>query len=72
MEARERAPLNDNSHMFKKLAILHPPTYDGASNRKDFEDWVRGMEKLFNVLQCPEEWRIGFVGFYLKEEANLW
>jgi len=40
MEAREKAPLKDNSHMFKKLANLHLPTYDGALNPKAFEDWV--------------------------------
>jgi len=30
------------------------------------------MEKLFDTLQCPEEWRVGFAGFYLREEADLW
>ena len=72
MEARERAPFEDNSHMFKKLASLHSPTYDGAPNPKAFKDWVRGMEKLFDALQCSEERRVGFTGFYLKDEANLW
>ena len=72
MAVREKAPLEENSHMFKKLAGLHSPTYDGASNPKAFEDWLRGMEKLFEVLQCPEEWRVGFAGFYLREEADLW
>jgi len=50
MEARETAPLEDNSHMFKKLASPHPPTYDGAPNPKAFEDLMRGMEKLLNAL----------------------
>ena len=34
MEAREKAPLEDNSYMFKKLAHLHLPTYDGAANQR--------------------------------------
>jgi len=38
MEAREKVPLEDNSHMFKKLPNLHPPIYDGAPNPKAFED----------------------------------
>ena len=54
MEAREKAPLEDNSRMFKKLASLYPPTYDEAPNPKAFEDWVSGMEKLFDALQYPE------------------
>jgi len=72
MEARGKALLEDNSHMFKKLASLHPPTYDGALNPKAFEDWVQGMEKLLYVLQCLKEWRVGFAGFYLREDADLW
>jgi len=40
MEAREKAPLEDNSHMFKKLANLNPPIYDGTLNPKAFEDWI--------------------------------
>jgi len=30
------------------------------------------MKKLFDALQCPEDWRVGFVGFYLREEVDLW
>ena len=55
MEAREKASMEDNLHMFKKLANLNPPTYDGTSNPKAFEDWIRGMEKQFDALQCSEE-----------------
>jgi len=38
MEAREKAPMEKNSYMFKKLANLHPPTYEGAPNPKAFEN----------------------------------
>ena len=40
MEARERAPFEDNSHMSKKFTSLYPPAYDGAPNPKAFKDWV--------------------------------
>ena len=72
MEAREKAPLEDNLYMFKKLANLNPPTYDGTPNPKAFENWIRGMKKLFDAPQCPEEWRVGFAGFYLRGKADLW
>jgi len=54
MEAREKAHLEDNSYMFKKLANLSPPMYDGAPNPKVFENWIQSMENLFDALQCPE------------------
>jgi len=50
MEAKEKAPLEDNSCMFKKLANLNPPMYNGIPNPKAFQDWIRGMEKLFDAL----------------------
>jgi len=55
IEVRGEAPLEDNSYMFKKLANLHLPTYDGALNPKAFRDWIRGIEELFDALQCLEE-----------------
>ena len=39
---------------------------------KAFEDWTRGMEKLFDALQFPKESRVVFIVLYLKDEANLW
>jgi len=71
MEDKEKAPLDDNSYMFKKLANLNPLTYDGAPNPKAFEDWIRGMKKLFDSQQCPEKWRVEFAGFCLMDEADL-
>ena len=54
MEARERAPLEDNSHIFKKLANLHPPTYDGAQtlrlSRIGFRGWKNGLMH-YNALK---------------------
>ena len=57
--------------MFKRFASHQPPVYDGAPDPKTFEDWIRGMEKLFDALQCPEEWKVGFAIFYVKDKADL-
>jgi len=69
MEVKEKRAEEDNSYMFKQF---HPPVYDGTPDPKTFEDWIRGMEKLFDALQCPEEWKVGFAVFYLKDKADLW
>ena len=72
MEVREKTVELDNSYMFKSLASHNPPTYDGTPNPKTFENWIRGIEKLLDALHCPEEWKVGFAVFYLKDKANLW
>ena len=59
MEAREKRVEEDNSNMFKRFATHHQPIYNGTPDTKNFEDWIRGMEKLFDALQCPEEWKVG-------------
>ena len=45
--------MEDNLHMFKKLANHNPPMYDGAPNLKAFKDSIPSMEKLFDALQSP-------------------
>ena len=55
MEVREKRVEEDNSYMFKRFASHHLPIYNDTPDPKTFEDWIRGMEKLFDALQCPEE-----------------
>ena len=58
MEAKEKKLKEDNPHMFKRLASHNPSIYDGAPNPKAFEDWIWGMQKLFDAHQCLEEWKV--------------
>ena len=72
MEVKERTIEEDNSYMFKRFTSHNPPIYDGTPAPKAFEDWIQNMGKLFNALQCPKEWKVGFAVFDLKDKANLW
>ena len=72
MEVPEKRVEEDNSYMFNRFASHHPPIYDGTPNPKIFENWIRGIKKLFNALQCPKKWKVGFVVFYLKDKTDLW
>ena len=72
MEARERKLEEDNFYMFKRFASNNPPIYDGTTDPNTFEDWIRGIEKLFDALLCPEEWKVTFPVFYLKDKTDLY
>ena len=72
MDVKEKGVVEDNSYMFKCFASHHPSIYDGTLDPKTFEEWIRGMKKLFNALQCPEDWKVGFAVFYLKDKVDLW
>ena len=71
MDVKEKRVEEDNSYMFKCLNSHHPTVYEGTPDPKTFEDWIRGMEKLFDVLQCPEHWKVGIAVFYLKDKVDL-
>ena len=70
--AKEKRHEDDNSLMFKRLASLNPPVYNGAADPEAFKDWIRGMERLFDALHCPEEWRVGLAVLYLRDGADRW
>jgi len=55
MEVREKRGEEDNFYTFKRFTSHHPPIYDGTLDPKTFEGLIRGMEKLFDALQRPEE-----------------
>jgi len=50
MDIKERKIEEDNSYMFKRFASHNPPVYDGTLDPQTFEDWIQGMEKLFDAL----------------------
>ena len=72
METKEKKTEEDNSHMFKRLASHNPLIYDVVLDSRALEDCIWGMEKLFDALQYPEEWKVRFMVFYLKDKADLW
>jgi len=72
IEVKENKTRKDNSYMFKKLASHNLSMYNGAPDPRAFKDWIQGIEKLFDALQCSKDCMEGFAIFYLKDEADLW
>jgi len=44
---KENKDKYDSSNLFKKPAILHPPTYNGVADLEDFKEWIWDMEKVW-------------------------
>ncbi|XP_061369407.1 uncharacterized protein LOC133312245, partial [Gastrolobium bilobum] len=63
---------NAENTIFKRVASHHPPTYKGTIDPVALENWIRDMEKLYEVTNCPENMKISIGSFYLKEEADSW
>ncbi|XP_074305116.1 uncharacterized protein LOC141640055 [Silene latifolia] len=71
---RNNPPNNqeESAKYFKKMASYNPRTYDGKPDPVEFEKWVRGLDKLFDAIHCPEIWRVDFAIYYLEGQADLW
>ena len=46
--------------------------YDGHYDAVVLEEWVKGMEKIFIVVEGPEEKKVNIRTYYLTGEADIW
>ncbi|XP_021754918.1 uncharacterized protein LOC110720219 [Chenopodium quinoa] len=58
--------------LFKKVAQSKPPTYQGEPDPTILENWLREFEKLFGVVGCLENSKVGYATYYLRGEVDLW
>ncbi|XP_057246742.1 uncharacterized protein LOC130589489 [Beta vulgaris subsp. vulgaris] len=58
--------------MFERLSKVKPPYFKGQADPTFLENWIREFEKLFEVVNCPADMRVGQAVLYLKDEADLW
>jgi len=60
-----------NKH-FERVAKQNPKTYDGKEDPIILEEWVRQMEKIFDVVEVPDDKRVSIGAFYLSGQADIW
>ena len=51
---------------------MHLKVYDGKYDPVELKEWVRGIEKIFNVVEVPDEKKVNIGTFYLTVEAGFW
>ncbi|GKF51077.1 hypothetical protein Tco_0147544 [Tanacetum coccineum] len=54
---------------FTKLKLL---AFRSAATPAEAEDWIMHMEKLFQVLGCPDNFKTRLVAFKLEGDALSW
>jgi len=57
---------------FDRVAKRNPKTYDGKEDPVLLEEWVRHMEKIFNVMEVPDNRHVNIGAFYLIGQADIW
>jgi len=54
------------------VARRNPKVYDGTYDLVVLEEWIRGMEKIFTVVEVPEEKKLNIGMYYLTSEVDIW
>ena len=55
-----------------RVAQRNPKVYDGSCDPVVLEERIRGMEKIFTVVEVPKEKKANIGTHYLTGEANIW
>ncbi|XP_057538116.1 uncharacterized protein LOC130815644 [Amaranthus tricolor] len=70
---REKSLSELASEMSKRISQSKPSTFDGKGEPSELELWLREFDKLFDVVECPEELKAleNVSGFYQKKARNF-
>jgi len=66
----ETPPKDDK--LADKVARHKPKVYDENYDQVVLKEWVRGMEKIFTMVEVPEEKKVNIGMYYLTSEADIW
>ncbi|XP_057543813.1 uncharacterized protein LOC130823196 [Amaranthus tricolor] len=69
---RERSMSELASEMSKRISQSKPSTFNGKGEPSELELWLREFDKLFDVVECPEELKVNQAAFDLVGEADYW
>jgi len=51
---------------------LKPPKFQGGANPLKYEEWVRRLENLFEIMDCPDQYKVSLATYQFEEEAEYW
>ena len=51
---------------------LKPPKFQGGANPLKYEEWARRLENLFEIIDCPDQYKVSVATYQFVEEAEYW
>jgi len=51
---------------------LKPPKFGDGTDPLTYEEWLRRMKNLFEVMDCPEGFKVRLVTHQFEKEAEFW
>ena len=54
------------------IARCNPKTYGGSYNLVELEKQIRGIEKIFAIIEVPQEKKVNIWTFNLSRDIDIW
>ena len=51
---------------------VKPPKFQGGANALKYEEWTRKLEKFFEIMECPDRYKVGLATYQFEGEAEYW
>ncbi|XP_038887090.1 uncharacterized protein LOC120077268 [Benincasa hispida] len=62
----------EKKYGIERFKALGAVTFEGTANPAEAELWLDVVEKCFNIMNCPEERKVGLATFLLQKGAEKW
>jgi len=49
---------------------LKPPKFQGGSDPLKYENWMRRMENLFEIMECPTRFKVALATYQFEGEVE--
>jgi len=49
---------------------LKPPKFQGVSGPLKYEEWMRRMENLFEIMECPTRFKVALATYQFEGEVE--
>lgn len=51
---------------------LKPPKFQGGADPLKYEEWMRRMENLFEIMECPGRFKVALATYQFEGEVEFW
>jgi len=51
---------------------VKPPKFQGRANPLRYEEWVRRLENLFEIKECPDQFKVALATYKFQGEDTFW
>ncbi|XP_052206781.1 uncharacterized protein LOC127811108 [Diospyros lotus] len=64
--------IRNNATLVEQFWKLQPPTFEGGLDPLVAEDWIATIERIFNLIDCPDPRKVTCATYMLQHGARHW